>query len=1239
MTDTFFDDAPDQPDVASASDIALLDKSFLFDADWYRQTYPEVALSGRDPAEHYCNDGWRLGYAPGPHFTRHTPDHDAGNPLLKALRERSLRNPAFDRRIDGSENPDFLPCPEPAFEEPGRFNSSHVGPAEILQPVVPGWDCRFAGTVAVHLHLFHVEMALDFRRWLDAIPVPFDLFVSVPHTSEVITAERVFSRLENVRRITAVSFPNVGRDIAPMIAGFGMRLAPYDLVLHMHSKKSSHTPGKRDWSVQMGHHLLGSRGHAAAMLEMFEDRPDLGLVFPTYHPSVRKQIKWGANFATCRELMARAGARLYETDLTPFPAGSFFAIRGALLRPLLAGSFRFEDFGAEAGQVDGTLAHAIERSFALLCRQFGYSFRQIRAARPFSMGSMVLGDEPYVSARLAALRTEQAPSLPQDSAPASLRTAVISGGPGAEPLPYEHLFSDARYLFYTDAPLQEGARCGQWQMCKMPDVAGGGWIAAAAAALAKDTDIAIWVAPRVSVVEDLTSHVFDMMRDKGVCGVFQLPDRESLQAEISRLASRHPTADLEMALGAQTVSKQQPVSDLDLIVMDLRRPDMRALLECWQARAATLAPLPAGQDLAFDLACDESGVRVTRLYANGCDLSADPRLRIFGASAAVHPYADVMPRISELMYEGGVRPTARQRQALSSCIDVVLPVATSDSPDALARTLQRLESLADARCRLIVVPQEALPAPLEAVIDRHLARNPRDLREAAPAAALRGDHVALLAPGILPTPGWIDPLSMALSADAAVPAVAPLVLAGMDEADGLWSDRLATQCRKAAEAWNAPTDTLATPGARPMLLRRDVAMQVLSAELSDDALGKLRPRLVFSALMLAPGGETADQPDSAKVFLDRLLRRYRTVSPQVSPVAFYLPQFHPFETNDTLWGAGFSEWRNVVRARPRFPEHHQPRLPGDLGYYDLRTPDTLRAQGELAELHGLHGMACYYYRFGDKRLMEEPTDVLLANGTVPLRFFYCWANEDWTRAWDGRSDDVNLKQDYSDRTISLILDDLVRVCSDTRYIRVDGKPVFMIYQLNKLPDLENTLNRFREGMRARLGIEICLGTTYNPEFREEWAGLVDFVAQFPPHRTPRKRDRDLLRGEKGPRIFDPSREDFFESYSSVAQHSLEALDMVPRLQPGVCPDWDNASRRAQKAHILVGATPERFGKWVRNAAHATVAKRATGATMTPFLFVNAWNEWAEGAVMEPYEGDGRANLAAFSANLPWQDQR
>jgi lipopolysaccharide biosynthesis protein len=1228
------------------SDVQLVRSSFLFDADWYLRRYPEVAALGLDAATHYCTSGWWRGYEPSAYFTTYGAQATLNqNPLVYALKELNLRNPAFDATINGEANPSFRPCPEPSFEKVGRGNSTHVGPGIIVPVADEQAICRFHESLAVHLHLFHIDMALDFRRLLDAIPVAFDLFISVSRNSEVIAAEAAFAEIGNARRIVAAAFPNIGRDIGPMIAGFGSRLSPYDLVVHMHSKKSQHTPGKRDWALQMGHHLLASRGHATGMLDLFADDPDLGLAFPVYHSSAQKQIRWGANFPACQKLMARMGVRLLEKDLTPFPAGSFFAIRGEVLRPLLAGEIGFSDFAPEAGQVDGTLAHAIERLFAILCRHLGYKFCQVRAARPYSLASMVLDDEPYRSDRLQSFRTDLAPTLPFGNAPGGLRVTLFSGGRMARSLPYEQLITDGRYVFFQDGSPDAETQRGQWSLQQIPAGGRPGWIPAAIDML-PETDIAIWIDPAIAVVDDISAHISAMLMAGNASAAFQHPHASTLEAEIERLEKRHPTDGISARVNEMLPNGKAArhiLIDPDLIVLDLRHTRMRDLLTCWQQTADALEGIAEGQSLAFSIACAREGVTIETLTANGGGLRSDPRLRHFGLHHRPHPYADVMPRLARFVRSGKAAPTPMQRAAMALTLDLVLLVGPQDIPDAVARTLQRLASLADARCRCVIVKAAGANAAIGDVIEDHLSRNPLDILTESPARALRGDLVLILTPGALMTPGAAQALAEAAIAYPDASAFMPLPLSGRDETTGLWSDRLAADCRRFAGLLDgdgsAPT---IEQGHLPVLVRRNLAEDLL-ADLPEDPgafvaerILKQACRLILAALLLVPAGDCEQAlPKKAQAFLERMVARDAVVKPIVAPVAFYLPQFHPFAVNDRLWGAGFSEWRNVVRGKPRFPGHRQPRLPGDLGYYDLRTAGALHAQAKLAELHGLHGMAIYYYRFGEQRLMHEPTDILLGDGTIPLRFFYCWANEDWTRAWDGRSDDVNLKQDYSPKTLSLIMDDLIRACSDSRYIRVDGKPVFMIYQLNKLPQPREMIAMFREGVRRRLGIEICVGTTYNDAFRPEWEELVDFIAQFPPHRTPRKESRELLRHEDKPHGVDPAREDFFEHYMAVCGQSLEAVSMYDKLQPGVCPDWDNSPRRENRAHILIGATAEQFGAWTRRAALATSGKLETGQLHAPFLFVNAWNEWAEGAVLEPYENDGRETLAAFSNKLPW----
>ena len=180
-------------------------------------------------------------------------------------------------------------------------------------------------------------------------------------------------------------------------------------------------------------------------------------------------------------------------------------------------------------------------------------------------------------------------------------------------------------------------------------------------------------------------------------------------------------------------------------------------------------------------------------------------------------------------------------------------------------------------------------------------------------------------------------------------------------------------------------------------------------------------------------------------------------------IAFYLPQYHPFPENDRWWGAGFTEWRNVVKARPLFRGHYQPHLPADLGFYDLRVPEVRQQQAALAERYGLSGFCYYHYWFNGHRLMQRPVEEMLASGKPDFPFMLCWANENWTRAWDGGEQEVLIRQEYSEEDdrahIRYLLDEVFR---DPRYIRVDGKPVFAVYRSALFPDMRRTIEVWRE---------------------------------------------------------------------------------------------------------------------------------------------------------------------------------
>jgi lipopolysaccharide biosynthesis protein len=354
----------------------------------------------------------------------------------------------------------------------------------------------------------------------------------------------------------------------------------------------------------------------------------------------------------------------------------------------------------------------------------------------------------------------------------------------------------------------------------------------------------------------------------------------------------------------------------------------------------------------------------------------------------------------------------------------------------------------------------------------------------------------------------------------------------------------------------------------------------------------------------------------------------------VRTIAFYLPQFHPIPENDEWWGEGFTEWTNVRPAKPLFKGHYQPHVPGELGYYDLRDPAVREAQADLAARYGIDAFCYYHYWFAGRRLLHQPFDEVLASGRPDQEFCLCWANEPWTRTWDGSTDNVLVDQHYSPEDDRRHIDALIDAFRDERYVRVDGKPLFLVYRAGVLPDPLATTIRWRErvaeaGLR---GLFLCrveshfeagdprpLGFDAAVEFQPAF-GQVRWTAgqRFPLRRV-------LARLNLGPAE---------KSYVTLDYDRL-VQEMLGREQPDyprfpcVTPGWDNTPRRPYGAFMLTGSTPERFGEWV-----AEVARRLQSAPPEHrLLFVNAWNEWGEGCHLEPDERWGVGYLETLAKAL------
>jgi lipopolysaccharide biosynthesis protein len=352
-------------------------------------------------------------------------------------------------------------------------------------------------------------------------------------------------------------------------------------------------------------------------------------------------------------------------------------------------------------------------------------------------------------------------------------------------------------------------------------------------------------------------------------------------------------------------------------------------------------------------------------------------------------------------------------------------------------------------------------------------------------------------------------------------------------------------------------------------------------------------------------------------------------------IAFYLPQFHPIPENDEWWGKGFTEWRNVAQAKPLFPGHYQPHLPGELGFYDLRVPEVREAQAALAREHGIHAFCYYHYWFNGRRILDRPFAEVLASGKPDFPFCLCWANENWTRIWDGGEQNVLLQQHYGTEDDRAHIRALFPAFADSRYLRVGGRPLFLVYRTELLPDPQRTADIWREEVsKAGFG-DIYLARVENFVTRVDPTKIgFDAAVEFAPHgahvgkikfRGPTH--RILARLGLLPDAY---------LHSQVVNYRAMVLGMLAKPEPEfkrfrcVTPMWDNTARRRTGAHIYQGSTPKLYKDWLTEVARHTIGRFPAEERL---VFINAWNEWAEGCHLEPDLKWGRQYLEATKEAL------
>lgn len=354
--------------------------------------------------------------------------------------------------------------------------------------------------------------------------------------------------------------------------------------------------------------------------------------------------------------------------------------------------------------------------------------------------------------------------------------------------------------------------------------------------------------------------------------------------------------------------------------------------------------------------------------------------------------------------------------------------------------------------------------------------------------------------------------------------------------------------------------------------------------------------------------------------------------PEVKAIAYYLPQFHPFKENNEWWGEGFTEWTNVTRGRSRFNGHYQPHLPKDLGYYDLRVKDTLVAQAEMARNAGLEGFCFYHYWFNGKRLMDAPVNMLLDNKDIELPFCLMWANENWTRTWDGFDNDILIAQDYRDEDDEAFVADIARHFNDDRYISLDGRPLFFIYRPGIIPNASEKIALWRKLLKEEHGFEplIYMAQAFGDTDPREYG--LDGAIEFPPHKVA----EGLPSVAQGLGLTDPEFIGHYPSYEEMVAKSLQDQQFDFDVIKAVTPMWDNEARKPNKGMGFVGSTPAKYEQWLKNVVQ--FAKENPIQGKHKFVAINAWNEWAEGAHLEPDQYWGSAYLNSTYRSLYAQTQ-
>ncbi len=361
---------------------------------------------------------------------------------------------------------------------------------------------------------------------------------------------------------------------------------------------------------------------------------------------------------------------------------------------------------------------------------------------------------------------------------------------------------------------------------------------------------------------------------------------------------------------------------------------------------------------------------------------------------------------------------------------------------------------------------------------------------------------------------------------------------------------------------------------------------------------------------------------------------------KVRLIAFYLPQFHPIPENNEWWGKGFTEWTNVTKARPLFRGHYQPHLPADLGFYDLRVPEVREEQANLAKQYGIYGFCYYHYWFAGKRLLERPFCEVLESGKPDFPFCLAWANQTWTGVWHGAPDRKLIEQTYPgvkdyESHFYAVLD----AFSDSRYITIEGKPVFLVFDPQQLPDPKRFTDCWRElAIKSGLKGLYFIGNAWSSWIPTDCgfdASIKDNLGRVRSNLQRSSRShfdricRKLTSKDWRQLYRKVSSKPMVYLYKDIIKNVLPPLEEGFDQFPCVIPNWDNTPRSGVKGFVFHNSTPELFRVHLKEAI-TQVYERARDKRV---IFVKSWNEWAEGNYLEPDQRFGKAYLEVVKEKM------